>query len=174
MAYRTGLAADAPSQEPSLGAGNVENIKMEDPEVEERAIKVDRTEDSEDGGPESDVRVIPESDEDFFSQSSSHSVVPRSQCGSQSSNHSMGQGLPVALQCSPIPEFPEGSDCDETDLLGNTDEEENPLVPVDTTQWRFASSNLSTSARNQLPDWAESLGCRGVHTKVRMYTCPIL
>ena len=167
-------AADAPSQEPSLGAGNVENIKMEDPEVEERAIKVDRTEDSEDGGPESDVRVIPESDEDFFSQSSSHSVVPRSQCGSQSSNHSMGQGLPVALQCSPIPEFPEGSDCDETDLLGNTEEEDNPLVPVDTTQWRFASSNLSTSARNQLPDWAESLGCRGVHTKVRMYTCPIL
>ena len=146
-------AADATSQEPSLDAGNPEDIKMEEEEVEEKPIEAGSALDSEDGGPGSDVRVIPESDEDLFSQTS---------------NLSAAQGLPAASHCSPIAELSEN----ESEVLGvsqKSDEEEGDdtlVEPPDTSKWRFAFSNLSSGARAELPVWADSLGCRGLHSKV--------
>ena len=153
-------AADAPSQEPSFDdAGNPEDIKMEEEEVEEKPIEAASTLDSEDGGPGSDVRVIPESDEDFFSQTS---------------NPGAAQGHPAASssRCSPIIELSEnesevlGNSQESEEILGNSQKGEEEVDLPDTSKWRFAFSNLSSSARAELPKWADSLGCRGLHSKV--------
>jgi len=155
-------AADVPSQEPSLDTGNPEDIKMEKEEVEEKPFEAGSALDSEDRGPGSDVRAIPESEEDLFSQSSTPSLAQ-----SQTSNPSAVQGLPAASRCSPIAELSE----DESEVLGNSqrseEEEADTLVELpDTSNWRFAFSNLSSSARADLPEWADSLGCKGLHSKV--------
>ena len=116
------IFADAPSQEPVEAGFGL---------------------DSEDGGPGSDVRVIPESDEDFFSQTSNQSAAQ-----SQTSTHSAVQGLAAASCCSPIPELSENEPVEwvETEVLGNSQksDEENNLV--DTSKGRFAFSKLSSSA----------------------------
>ena len=159
-------AADVPSQEPSLDPEYSEKIKTE---VEEKPVGAGCALDSEDGGPGSDVRVIPESDEDFFSQTSNPSLIQ-----SQTSNHDAAQGLTAASRCSPIPELSESErmEWDEEEVLGNSqksdkEEADFPVQPPDMSKWRFAFSNLSSSARAELPEWADSLGCRGLHSKVR-------
>merc|ERR1719234_1894379 len=145
-------AADVPSQEPpSLDAEYAENIKTE---VEEKSVE------AENGDPGSDVRMIPESDEDFFSQTSNPSLIHNS----QTLHPDVAQGLPA------IPELSETDrmEWDEEEVLGNSQKsnEEEEELPPDMSKWRFAFSNLSSSARAELPEWADSLGCRGLHSKV--------
>merc|ERR1712013_246147 len=100
-----------------------------------------------------DVRMIPESDEDLFSQSSTHSVA---------------QQPPPASQCSPIPEHPEDekSEGGDSEVIENSQNVEEVEQPVDTSSWRFVTSNLSLEVRKALPRWIETLGCQGLHSKV--------
>merc|ERR1719234_2115656 len=150
-------AADAPSQEPpSLDAEYAENIKTE---VEEKKpVEADCALDSENGDPGSDVRMIPESDEDFFSQTSNPSLIH-----SQTLHPDLAQGLPAIPELSET----EALEWEEEEVLGNSQKShKEEELPLDVSKWRFAFSNLSSSARAELPEWADSFGCRGLHSKV--------
>lgn len=104
-----------------------------------------------------DVRMIPESDEDLFSQSSTHSVA---------------QQPPPASQCSPIPELPEDekSEGGDSEVIENSQNVEEVEQPVDTSSWRFVTSNLSPEVRKAMPRWIETLGCQGLYSKVNFET----
>merc|ERR1719494_571247 len=133
-------AADVPSQDQS-------NIKTE----EEAKYANELCGASDVMG--ADVRMIPESDEDLFSQSSTHSVA---------------QQHPPASQCSPIPELPEDdkSEVGDSEVIENSQNVEEVEQPVDTSSWRFVTSNLSPEVRKAMPRWIETLGCQGLHSKV--------
>ena len=137
-------AADVPSQDQT-------NIKTE----EEAKYATDLCGASDVMG--ADVRMIPESDEDLFSQSSTHSVA---------------QQPPPASQCSPIPELPENeqSEGGDSEVIENSQNVEEVEQPVDTSSWRFVTSNLSPEVRKALPRWIETLGCQGLHSKVNFET----
>ena len=92
-----------------------------------------------------DLTTIPDSDSDMFSQSSQSQASPYK-----------------AAVASSIPALPHIEEVVEVVVEDVVEEAEE----VDTSDWRFVLSNLSSSGRALVPGWVEGLGCRGVHTRV--------
>jgi hypothetical protein len=107
---------------------------------------------------EPELRTIPDSDEDLFSQSQ-----PCTPLTHGSTVQAPPASLPVIQETDHLDsEF----DSEPEHLMDPAPCPRNNLEMVDTSQWRFVLSNLSSRGKATVPSWVASLACRGIHSQV--------